>query len=258
MERVGDSRNQQKIAGFWTQIRIILWKNTIIYLNNRIGLVLELLLSIVFIVLIQLLIGEVSRNETKSWEDPNSPYSSSTVFENLGQTFNHGKIYYYPSNKLTDSLMQNTSSFLKAQQRLKWSDISCRAVNTPTPAGLNGTELDQMWAFVSFGSKYANLTEEWPSNIEYTIYKKMWKNRLGEETESKFRFNADSMYSNSPEYFCLNSVRYVSFSVNMQGRVLDNFIAKFLYLTIIDNFFSLFTLRPHFSCFLAKEFNTRY
>lgn len=198
------SRSQQKIAGFWSQIRIILWKNTIIYLNNRVGLIFELLLSVLFIFLISVLINSTEVNHT----EPETALRNQLVLERNQDSVYQSTIYYYPSNKLTETLIKNAQALMVANQKIYRYRVTptYRAAKTSNPAELNSTELEGMWAFVSFDRMMANATE-WPNIVDYTIYRKMHENRLEEETDSKFTFKADNMYSNSPEYFCHNSNR---------------------------------------------------
>lgn len=201
---VASSRSQQKIAGFWSQTRIILWKNTIIYLNNRVGLIFELLLSVLFIFLISVLINSTEVNHT----EPDTALRNQLVLESNRDSVYQSTIYYYPSNKLTETLIQNAQAQMVANQNLYTyrATPTYQAAKTSNPAELNSTELEGMWAFVSFDPMMANATE-WPNIVDYTIYRRMYENRLEKETDSKFTFKADNMYSNSPEYFCHNSNR---------------------------------------------------
>ena len=136
------SRSQQKIADFRSQIRIILWKNSIIYLNNRVGLIFELLLSTSFILLITVLINSNQVYHT----GPDTHLRNQLVFDNQKNIY-QSTIYYYPSNKLTEALIENAQALMFGNQKYEYGNKpTCQAANTSNPSGLNSTELREMLA----------------------------------------------------------------------------------------------------------------
>ena len=153
--------------GFWRQIRIILWKNTILYYRNLSGLICELLMTSVFIASLILLIKITASEQNTTTDDRLSYPPETRIIDQIDQDsyLRSGYIYYYPESPLTDRLIQDTFITLKG---VKNNLMGVRGTSMPL-SSLNLTSMEDEFTFVVFPEVMRNATV-WPELIEYKIY----------------------------------------------------------------------------------------
>ncbi len=146
--------------GFWCQLRIILWKNTILYYRNISGFICELLMISAFTCCLYLLIDVTTTEYEQSHE-----VRASKIIHNINQDsyLRHGYIYYYPESELTDKLMLDVSATFKS---VKSNLLGVKSTNLIDFSVTNTTDL---FAFVIFSESVRNVSF-WPTLIEYKIY----------------------------------------------------------------------------------------
>merc|ERR1712127_569198 len=118
---------KRKIAGFWTQIRLILWKNTLLYRRNISGLICEILFATIFILVMLAMICQ-----SFDIENP-YPYNNRKSYDDyfLKELTQKSDIFYYPQGKLSDTLMKNTFSTLKIKSYSSKSELFSTNVTSP-------------------------------------------------------------------------------------------------------------------------------
>lgn len=203
----------RKLAGFWSQLKIILWKNTILYFRNLTGLICEILLATVFIVIIALIISTTESNFNTKVPDYKQDQN---VLNKINSNWATGTLFYYPANKLTDYLMTNTYKTIRGSQYRKYGISDLESTVHSSPNSLNASSYSKMYAFVAFPANISGMSE-WPDLIEYTVYLKMIQNGLKGELSNKFVYNPKDMYRNSPEYFCKYGDNTQSIDDNFDG-----------------------------------------
>ncbi len=153
---------KRKLAGFFRQIRIISWKNILLFLQNKSGIITELITCSLFLLLIAAI---VLTNVANKRQVPNEFYD---VPGRLYISGGGGKIYYYPKSKLTDDLMPQIFKTIRDNadpyQYLDWESI-----DIADPVNFNNTQFNQTSIFISFPEEIKNATN-WPDAIQYSLF----------------------------------------------------------------------------------------
>lgn len=179
---------KRNMAGFLTQMKIILWKNTILYYRNLTGLLSEIFLAALFTWIIMIVISSTEEDDSK----PITQFRESSILENFGQDFPMDTIYYYPPSSLTDKLMQNVLETIK-KNNYQYNRISYVESTNVSEIfnNINNTD-SSLHALISFSSSISNMTD-WPDVINYTIYLKK-RGISWENFSNKFRMNPKDIY----------------------------------------------------------------
>lgn len=194
---VTSSQKERNMAGFFSQMKIILWKNTILYYRNLTGLISEVFLAGLFIWLIVIIISSTEGDIGKDTDFNDYSLIQSSVLEFFGNDFSMDTIYYYPPSILTDNLMQNV---LKTNNNRQYTNNRIKNVESTNVSGIMNEGMNSndssLQALVSFPAYLANMTE-WPDVILYTIYLKMsGSTGFSENFSNKFRMNSKDIYNN--------------------------------------------------------------
>lgn len=183
---------ERKLAGFFTQIKIICWKNLLLYIQNKSGIIAEIVVATLFILLAVLLIS-ISKIYPNT--DDNEEYKLVDIGAYELAT---GKIFYYPESELTTSLAWTVASFLNR---------SSESTNISDAYEFNKTQLDTASMLISFPDAIRNVTE-WPDAINYTVYIKNTLYGSFETSRDIFMFNKKDIFANSAQSFCQNNRGY--------------------------------------------------
>ena len=152
---------QRKIAGFWKQTQIIFWKNMLLYSKNIIGIIFELVASLLLLSVLILVLVWISKSEFKK----RISYKKINVTSSISSDDCGNIIYYYPNTNLTTSLIQ--SVYMQLSTNLK----GFHGTDVSNPYSLNETERKQIYAFYSFSNNTLNEKDVFSDSIEYTIYR---------------------------------------------------------------------------------------
>ena len=155
------ANENRKTAGFFRQIFIILWKNSILYRKNIIGIICELIFSSLFTIIFLWFICYSIPDETiQIFHRAKNFYSEAFNFDT--DEFPRDTYYYYPNEEFVKNIMQNSINLMKFDVKLIGTNIS-DAIN------LNDQEKKNLLALISFPSDFTSdsLNED---TIEYSIY----------------------------------------------------------------------------------------
>ena len=116
------SNKERKVVGFFQQIRIILWKNTLLMLKNKVGTILELLLPLLFMGALFLIVyldsEEPSRHDNKN--KLNNPITDFRLGLSSNATY-----LYYPDNELAKSIVMDSIETLRKYFRIGLNGDDC-------------------------------------------------------------------------------------------------------------------------------------
>jgi hypothetical protein len=99
--------NKNRIAGFFKQIRILLWKNYILSKRNKIGLNSELLAPICMLLILLIIRIAVSVDYNKEQN-----FDSKNVLDYFNNS-NRDLVLYYPNNTFIESIVNRGMEFIK-------------------------------------------------------------------------------------------------------------------------------------------------
>jgi hypothetical protein len=151
---------ERRIAGFFRQVQIILWKNLLLMSKNIFGTICELLLSGLFVLILYLIAYSSFPKLYPAKNNVPTQLNNNFYFSNQF-------IYYYPNNKFIRSLMNDSLKFY--DDTTKPPELLGK--NFSSAYDLSSAEKDNLLAMISFPSSYTNLNSL-PDMIEYTIYSK--------------------------------------------------------------------------------------
>jgi hypothetical protein len=144
----------RSLASFWRQIIIIQKKNLLLYKNNKIGILCEILFPCIFIALLYLVVSSLADGNQTLYT---SPFINKMK---LRQPEYINTIYFYPNNDFVKELITNS---LDSNNQF----VSIIGVNSSEPK--NFTVKYTNFMFVSFPTNYSSL-ESLPNKIEYKIH----------------------------------------------------------------------------------------
>ncbi|CAF0704109.1 unnamed protein product [Brachionus calyciflorus] len=195
-EKMGQNR---KIVGFFRQIKIISWKNLLLYKQNISGIVCEILFSCLFTLIFVVLVY---------YSRPNN--NARTQFESkdpVGYLFavdsNSTDFYYHPNNPFIHDLVEKSSKIMLSKN--PFIKLNFIGSNLTGADKINETLRSRLFAFASFN--FTSL-ETIPDKVEYSIYTKEESLIKSYMTSKIFRSEKDYLYDNSPEFFCQNMDTY--------------------------------------------------
>ena len=160
MDRTG------KLAGFFTQIRVVFYKNLLLYKSNKLGIVFELLFISLSAVLFL-----ISKNAFAT-KHPASTYTTEPIDFSYIQPF-RTEVFYYPNNRFIEGVVINSfKEFQKSPKNSFFQDnmeFKFVAANQPVPEFVNKTWISSTLVFISFA---ANLTsyENFQPPLTYTLF----------------------------------------------------------------------------------------
>ena len=108
---------QRKVVGFFRQVVILFWKNSILFRRNVAGTVAEVLVALLFVLMLALMrfISDVPRYSDQTNSYDSNPIKSVVQFINISTT-SVPVIYYYPNNAYVLSLVTAAYNIIRAQQ----------------------------------------------------------------------------------------------------------------------------------------------
>ena len=108
-----------QVAGFFRQLQILLWKNSLLFQRNVLGTLCEILLSVGFIAILLLIRYIV---ESVQYKDQANPfYNVIDYFQNFA---GHYIILYYPDSPVVKQIIQNAYFLIKT--RKPWLNATSR------------------------------------------------------------------------------------------------------------------------------------
>ena len=159
------SENRKK-AGFFRQISIILWKNSILYRKNIIAIICELIFSSLFTIILLLFICYSISDETiQILRRVKDFYSEASEFDT--DEFARDTYYYYPNEGFVKNIMQNSIKLRKLEDYR--FDVKLIGTNVSDAINLNDQEKKNLLALISFPSNFSSSSLNQDS-IEYSIY----------------------------------------------------------------------------------------
>jgi hypothetical protein len=146
-------RKQRKMAGTLTQTKIILWKNLLLYKQNKLGIFFELLF--LSFALILTLLAYYSFEEVHQ----SSEKSEKTLTIEFPQT-----VYFYPDSKFVEYLLKKSAAMASSNRVVNFIGAS-----HSTPEGFNSSQLKNIQLFVSFPTSYDSF-QDIHDSFNYTIF----------------------------------------------------------------------------------------
>lgn len=151
-----------KLAGFFRQLKILLWKNSLLFQRKKLATLSEILLALSFISM--LLIIRYFVEKVYIPDQTNPVYNAIDYFQVIS-----GKnlILFYPNNPFIERIVSNAYEIIKA--RKNWLNATVQAAEFASlgPDDLNSTVIKRLIAFISFPTNYS---VSLPDNVEYKIY----------------------------------------------------------------------------------------
>ncbi len=191
-------RRERKIAGFFRQIGIILWKNAILFSKNISGIICELLFSISSVLLFLVLVYYVVPNYVSKTEYESASPIRYTYDDDVD---NSTLLYFYPNNDFIKQIV------LEAKNRLVYSSSTLlKLVPYDKPDPYNITDKQSIYAFISFPSNYASL-DTLPDQLSYKIYTKESSTFSTYHTNEIFLPKSKYQYDDYPESYCSSNLK---------------------------------------------------
>ena len=160
--------SNRKIAGFFKQIRIISWKNLMLYKQNRSGIICEFLFSVLFTLIFILLVYYANPDYYKKKIDYQTNIITAIV-TNYQELQNSTLYFYYPNNDFARQIATNSLLLIKEQVGDSLPDITLVGTNISNAADLDDYSRRNLFALISFSKNYTS-ARALPDTIEYTIF----------------------------------------------------------------------------------------
>lgn len=160
----------REIAGFFAQIRIILWKNGLLFIQNKVGIICELLFSCLFTLVFILMV--IFNTPTYNADMNSGEMNVLRMGQTKSSDPNRTNYYYYPDNDFVKSIA-NDSLF-----RLKLMNPYSSYLNQANLIGLkspNETEISEedkirLFAFIRFPDGFSSETSvRSMDTLEYSL-----------------------------------------------------------------------------------------
>lgn len=103
--------NERKVVGFFKQLLILFWKNSILFKRNILGTLVEILAALVFVLILVFL-----RYFVDSVRFTDQTNIARSVFDSINATTNRSLILYYPNNTYVKDLVTNAYNLIKTQK----------------------------------------------------------------------------------------------------------------------------------------------
>lgn len=156
-------KRERKLAGFWTQTRVILFKNLLLYKRNKLGIVFELIFiafSLIILLLAYYSFDKTFPSQNYPKKNQNSPIASLLP---LGYYYNMrgSNVYYYPGNKFVEVLVKR--AFTQLDGRVKFMPANQSSPENTT------AQLESTIVFISFPDSYKSYKDV-NEVFKYTIF----------------------------------------------------------------------------------------
>jgi hypothetical protein len=150
---MGDSR---KMSGFFSQIKIISWKNLLLYLQNKSGLICEIVFSCLFLLIFVVL----TYYDVVVYREPVTvrPQTPSLNPFDISVSSNMIDVYFYPDSPFVRRVVTDAFS--------NWKWLNLIGYNKNDIDSLSDDALSQTLVFLSFNFNSSNNI---PDTIEYVI-----------------------------------------------------------------------------------------
>ena len=160
------ANENRKIAGFFRQIFIILWKNSILFRRNKTGIICELIFSSLFTLIFLLLVYFANPDyRLKSFNKETSVLSD--IINDDTDEFAKNTYYYYPNEEFVKNIMQNSIKLMKLADY--GFNVKLIGTNISDAINFNDQEKKNILALISFPSNFTSDSLKQDS-IEYSIY----------------------------------------------------------------------------------------
>lgn len=178
--------NDRKVVGFFKQLLILFWKNSILFKRNILGTLVEIIAALVFVLILIFL-----RYFVDSVRFADQTNIARSVFDTINATTNRSLILYYPNNTYVKDLITNAYFLIKTRKPsfnatsfffVPWEKSEIKQNNSVIKLtkkvsastakesyNLGVNIISDLFALVSFPDTYtaANVL---PSNVKYSIY----------------------------------------------------------------------------------------
>lgn len=168
----GGVGKKRKIASFISQLRIITWKNLMLYKQNRSGIICEILFSCLFTLVFVLLVYYAKPDYVSPKIDAyHLPIIKRGTIPSNPDLYNITKMFYYPpGNSFVESLAREALDVL-VQNSLIPLNVTLASTNLTNAADLVDEDKKELLAMLVFASNFTSVTNS-PNNIQYYLYTK--------------------------------------------------------------------------------------
>lgn len=105
-------QKERKVAGFFRQILILLWKNSILFRRNISGTLVEILVALLFVIIMIFLRFFV--DSTKVAEQSASTNLIRNIVDSINVTTKREYLLYYPNNAFIQGIVTSAYLFIKS------------------------------------------------------------------------------------------------------------------------------------------------
>ena len=155
----------RKVVGFFRQIIILLWKNSILFRRNISGTLAEILVALLFLVILLFLRFFV--DSTKISDQDSTKYPVRNVIDYINVTSKRGLIMYYPNNAYVQTIVNDAYQLITTQKPL--FNATLVGSQYADAADLDSSTVSNLFALVSFPSTMVD-SSTIPANLQYKIY----------------------------------------------------------------------------------------
>lgn len=162
---------KRKIAGFLAQVRIISWKNLMLYKQNRSGIACEIIFSCLFTLVFVLLVYFARPDYMSPKIDTyHLPIIKRATIPSNPDLSNITQMFYYPANPFVESLAREALDVLAANSLIPLN-VNLSSTNVTNGADLADDDKKSLLAMIVFSPNLTSAADS-PDNIEYFIYTK--------------------------------------------------------------------------------------
>ncbi len=173
---------KRQLAGFFRQIQIISWKNALLFLQNKSGIITELITCALFISIMGGIIALASVNISRTFDDrtviPTSFYDG-----DVGE-----KLYFFPETDLTLNLIRRIFNTVKIYTQTNLTGFE--GIDKADPSEFTNAQFKATSIFISFSTEMQNATR-WPDSIQYSLFLKQSSQFI--EMSNDYRFNLNDI-----------------------------------------------------------------
>jgi len=105
------SHDKRKVAGFFRQCLILMWKNSILFRRNIAGTIAEICVALLFVLmlfLVRILADTAHFNDQNLYRNPPVP-----IIDQINATTNRSLIMYYPNNSFVFGIVQRAFTLIR-------------------------------------------------------------------------------------------------------------------------------------------------
>ena len=186
----------RQIVGFLGQVKLLLWKNSILFKRNISGTIAEVLIALITWMLLILI-----RYFTESRKYVDTDFGEFPVAMTIPLKNNRDLIYYSPKNDYIKNIVENGVKLLKAiRPANNFTALPLPYDNINTFLSQSPYLVSRFLAYVEFPIYYNNYSSL-PDNILYTLYTQEMPSAQY-NIEKNLRPVSDYKYTDSPESLC--------------------------------------------------------